>query len=265
MKTTLDANGITINYKLDPQKHGDPDAQIVMLSNSLLSNHRMWDDQIDALTEIYTVLRYDTRGHGDTTAPTDPYSLDIFVEDVIALLDGLEIKKVHFVGLSMGGFLAQPLAVKYPERLISLSLCDTACQMPVSGIWDDRIATAKNIGIDALVEGNLERWFTEPFRKSGARKIEFIKDMIKSTSVQGFVNCVNAFKEMRQCHILSDIKTPTLIIVGESDYSCPVSAAESLYAGITGSQLEIIANAAHLPNIEQKNKFNDILLDFLQK
>jgi 3-oxoadipate enol-lactonase len=259
MTTALNANGININYKLE----GAVNAPVVVLSNSLLSNYHMWDDQIEALTNKFQVLRYDTRGHGGTDAPTTPYSLDIFVEDVIGLLDGLGIEKVHFVGLSMGGFLAQPLAVKYPDRLLSLVLCDTACHMPVPAVWDDRIAAAQKGGVESLVDGNLERWFTVPFRNAGGAQLEAIKKMIAATSLQGFVNCVNAFKEMSQCDILGEIKTPTLVIVGADDPSCPVAAAEILHAGIVGSQLEIIPDAAHLPNIEQKDQFNEILLKFL--
>ncbi len=124
---------------------------MVMLSNSLLSSYPMWDDQIEALTEKFQVLRYDTRGHGGSDAPAEPYSIDIFVEDVVELLDGLEIEKVHFVGLSMGGFIGQLLAAKHPDRVMSLSLCDTACLMPPPSLWNDRIETAETQGVEALI------------------------------------------------------------------------------------------------------------------
>ena len=104
---TISANGIDINYCLDIQKSKNPDAPVVMLSNSLLSNYAMWDDQIEELTEHFTVLRYDTRGHGGTDAPASPYSIDLFVDDVFGLLNILDIEKVHFVGLSLGGFIGQ--------------------------------------------------------------------------------------------------------------------------------------------------------------
>ena len=103
MSSTTHVNGISVNYRLDARQDGAPDAPIVMLSNSLLSSYPMWDDQIDALTQDFRVLRYDTRGHGGTDAPEGPYSIELFVDDVVALLDDLGIDKVHFVGLSMGG------------------------------------------------------------------------------------------------------------------------------------------------------------------
>ncbi len=263
MAQICEANGIKINYRIDPRNGGDPSAPVVMLSNSLLSSYPMWDDQIDALTEHFQVLRYDTRGHGGTDAPEGPYSIDLFVEDATGLLDSLGIEKVHFVGLSMGGFIAQLIAAKHPERVISATLCDTACVMPPASLWNDRIETAECDGIEALIDGTLERWFTAPFHTTGVEAINKIRDMIRATGVQGYVNCCKAIRDMDQCHILGDIKTPTNIIVGEDDPACPVSAAETLHAGITGSKLVILKNAAHLPNIEKKDEFNEVLMGFL--
>jgi len=263
MAQICEANGIKINYRMDPRNDGDPSAPVVMLSNSLLSSYPMWDDQIDALTEHFQVLRYDTRGHGGTDAPEGPYSIDLFVADAIGLLDSLGIEKVHFVGLSMGGFIAQLIAAKYPERVISVTLCDTACVMPPASLWNDRIETAETKGVEALIDGTLERWFTAPFHRTGVEAIDKIRDMIRATGVQGYVNCCKAIRDMDQRHILADIKTPTNIIVGEDDPACPVSAAETLNAGIAGSKLVILKNAAHLPNIEKKDEFNAAMMGFL--
>ena len=263
MKTVL-ANNITINYRIDLQRDKNPDAPVIMLSNSLLSSYPMWDDQIDALSEHFTVLRYDTRGHGGTDAPSDAYSIDIFVEDVVALLNSLKFDKVHFVGLSMGGFIGQLFAAKYPERVISLTLCDTACIMPPASLWDDRIKTAENSGVESLIEGTLGRWFTAPFHQTNPNDVQKITDMIRATGVQGYVNCAKAIRDMDQRHILKDINVPTNIIVGDKDPACPVSASETLHSGISGSHLVILNDAAHLPNIEKKVEFNSALLHFLK-
>lgn len=264
MAQILEANGIRINYRLDPRVDGDPGAPVTMLSNSLLSSYPMWDDQMDALTQHFQVLRYDTRGHGGTDAPKGPYSIELFVGDVIGLLDGLGIEKVHFVGLSMGGFIAQLFGAKHPDRVISLSLCDTACVMPPAALWNDRIATAETEGVEGLIEGTLERWFTEPFRSTNIEAVDKIRHMIQATGVQGYVNCAKAIRDMDQCHLLADIDKPTNIIVGEDDPACPVAAAQTLNAGITGSKLVVLKNAAHLPNIEKKDEFNVALIDFLK-
>jgi 3-oxoadipate enol-lactonase len=127
MSSKITANGISINYRFD----GPQDGPVVMLSNSLLSNLTMWDDQIAPLVAAgFRVLRYDQRGHGLTDSPEGPYSIKMFAEDVAGLLEALGIAKVHFVGLSMGGFVAQLMAIHHPEKIASLVLCDTACVMP---------------------------------------------------------------------------------------------------------------------------------------
>jgi 3-oxoadipate enol-lactonase len=263
--TTLVANNIKINYRLDPCKDGAKNAPVVMLSNSLLSSYPMWDDQIDALTEDYQVLRYDTRGHGETDAPVEPYSIEMFVADVVGLLDELGITKVHFVGLSMGGFIGQLFAASHPDRVLSLVLCDTACVMPPASLWNERIEMAEKEGVDALINGTLQRWFTASFHKTDMAAIDKIRAMIKATGVQGYVNCSKAIRDMNQCHILGDIKAPTVVIVGADDPACPVASAETLHNGIAGSRLVILEEAAHLPNIEKKTEFNAALLGFLKE
>lgn len=263
MKTIL-ANNISINYRIDLQRDKEPDAPVIMLSNSLLSSYAMWDDQIDALTEYFNVLRYDTRGHGGSEAPSPAYSIDIFVEDVVALLDKLNIEKVHFVGLSMGGFIGQLFAAKYQHQVLSLTLCDTACIMPPASLWNDRIKTAENRGVESLIEGTLGRWFTAPFRQTNPQDVQKITEMIRNTGVQGYVNCAKAIRDMDQRHILKDINVPTNIIVGDKDPACPVSASEILHSGISRSHLVILKDAAHLPNIEKKEEFNSAMLHFLK-
>ncbi|XDZ66735.1 3-oxoadipate enol-lactonase [Alphaproteobacteria bacterium LSUCC0684] len=264
MSKTTFANGININYHLDDQIKGDATAPVVMLSNSLMSAYGMWDDQITALTDYFQVLRYDTRGHGRTDAPEGPYSIELFVDDAIALLDNLEIEQVHFVGLSMGGFIGQLIAVRHPERILSLTLCDTACVMPPPSLWDDRIQIAERDGIEALIEATLGRWFTAPFRQRDPEAIQKIIDMIRATPVKGYINCARAIRDMNQCAMLKDIKAPTNIIVGDCDPACPVSAAETLKAGIKGSRMVILKDAAHLPNIEKRDEFNEAFVGFLK-
>lgn len=260
MSATVTANGISINYRLDGPEGGP----VVMFSNSLISNYSMWNDQLEAITDAgYRMLRYDTRGHGGTDAPDIPYSISIFAADAIGLLDVLNIEKVHFVGLSMGGFIAQLLAANYSDRVLSLALCDTACVMPPKQLWNDRIAEAEAGGIVALADATLERWFTAPYHKSNPGEVERVRDMINASNVSGYTGCARAIRDMSQCDVLGKIKTPTIVMVGESDPACPVAAAEVLHRGIEGSTLVIIKEAAHLPNIQQRDEFNSILLDFL--
>jgi 3-oxoadipate enol-lactonase len=262
MSSTIQANGISINYRLD----GPEDGPVVMLSNSLISNYSMWDDQLEAITNAgFRMLRYDTRGHGGTDAPDMPYSITLFADDVIGLLDALDIAKVHFVGLSMGGFIAQLLGANHPERILSLALCDTACVMPTEKLWNDRIADAKSGGTEALADATLGRWFTAPYHLSNPEEISRVREMINASNATGYIGCAGAIRDMSQCHVLSEIKVPTIVVVGESDPACPVSSAEVLHEGVEGSEFVIIKESAHLPNIEKRDEFNSILIGFLNK
>ncbi len=261
MGSTIKVNEIDINYRLD----GPEQAPVVMLSNSLMSNYTMWDYQLQALDSHYRVLRYDQRGHGATQTTPGPYSVELLADDACALLEALDIAAVHFVGLSMGGFTGQLLAARYPEKLLSLVLCDTACVMRPKSVWNERIAAAREKGIEALAAGTLERWFTPSFHETGKEDLAKVRNMILGTGVEGYIACAQAIRDMFLCDKLSEITVPTLILVGAEDPACPVSAAEDLHRGIAGSELAVLANAAHLPNIEQSADFNEIVLGFLNK
>lgn len=253
------ANGIEVSYKIE----GPSGAPVVMLSNSFLTDYGMWDSQVPALTKTYRLLRYDARGHGETQASPPPYSMDLLVADVIGLLDALDIGRVHFMGLSMGGMIGQLLASKHPDRLLSAVLCDTACRLPPESVWDDRIKLAQAQGPAAFMRPMTERWLTKADYERHPEIVEKLGAMIKKTSLDGLIGCAQAIKKMDHSAILSGIRVPTLIIVGEEDFGTPVSAAEYLHREIKGSKLAIIKGAAHLPNIEQTETFDRTVLDFL--
>jgi 3-oxoadipate enol-lactonase len=253
-------NGIEVNYRLE----GAPGAPVVMFSNSFLTDLGMWDFQVPAFSDRYRMLRYDARGHGGTQATPGPYSIDLLVADVIALLDALAIERVHFVGLSMGGMIAQLLASKHPERLLSLSLCDTACRLPPESAWDERIDLALTKGTAAFVQPMTTRWLTQAYYAQHPQIVAKLGAMIAKTSVAGAVGCAQAIKKMDQAAILPGIKVPTLIVVGEHDVGTPVAAAEFLHREIKGSTLHIVKDAGHMPNIEQTATFDRIVLDFLK-
>src|SRR5213594_4356475 len=224
----ISANGISVNYTFD----GPANAPVVTMSHSLATDLGMWDPTVPALTGRFRVLRYETRGHGKTEAPRGPYTLDQLADDALALLRALGIQRTHWVGLSMGGMIGQALALKAPEVLTSLSLCDTSSRIPADAKpqWEDRIRTAEAKGMEPLVEPTLGRWFTAPFREKK-------KDVVD--------------------------KLPTVVIVGEDDPGTPVAASRVIADNIKGSRLEIIPAAAHLSNMEQPEKFNKALSGFL--
>ncbi len=259
MTQNIDVNGTTLAYRFD----GPENAPVVMLSNSLMSNHTMWDLQIEALIRNYRVLRYDTRGHGISATPEGPYTMETLGEDAAMLMARLGLDQVHFCGLSMGGMIGQYLGANHGGKLKSLTLCDTACVMPPASLWDERIILARAGGTGAATQRTLERWFTEAFREAGDLVIDKVATMIDTTPVEGFAGCAAAIRDMDQTEVLALIKTPTLVVVGRHDPGTPVSAAKVLHENIEGSELAIIEGAAHLCNMEQPAAFNEALLSFL--
>jgi len=259
----IEANGIKMNYELS----GREGAPVVMLSHSLGSSLIMWNPQLEVLEPHYQVLRYDTRGHGGSSAPSGAYTFEMLGEDVLGLLDALDIEKVHFVGLSMGGMIGQCLALNHPERLGKLVLCDTAALLPEEAqpIWQERIKLAREKGIEAQVGETLERWFTPAFLRQDPPEVKRIREQFLSTPVNGYIGCSEAIRRLNYLERLSEIKMATLIMVGEEDPGTPVAAAEAMQQRIAGSSLVALPSAAHLSNVEQAEAFNRALISFLQK
>jgi 3-oxoadipate enol-lactonase len=258
----IKANGIRMNYDLSGKKG----APVVVLSHSLSCNLLMWNPQIDALNPYFRVLRYDTRGHGATEAPSDSYTLELLAEDVIGLLDALGMDRVHFVGLSMGGMIGQCLVLNHPYRLKSLVLCDTASIIPAEAqpVWQERLDKVRKKGMEALSDETMERWFTPAFLRQNSPMVKLIREQILATPVAGYIGCVEAIRRLNYLDRISGIKTLTLIMVGEDDPGTPVSASEAMHERIKGSTLVVLPSARHLSNVEQTEAFNAALLKFLK-
>jgi len=256
---TITVNGLEVAYRFD----GPQDAHVVLMANSLMSNYSMWDWNVPALADRYRVLRYDKRGHGGSQTTLGPYSISQLADDVVALLDALKIEKVHFIGLSMGGMIGQQMGARYPERVYSLSLCDTASEMPPRNLWEERFEIARKEGIPGLVDGTIKRWFTAPFIERAPQDIEKVRQMILGTGVEGYIGCASAVRDMAQTTMLLKIKAPTLILTGRQDPACTVEQATVLNRMIDGSKMVLIEEAAHLSNIEQPAVFNQVIREFI--
>lgn len=257
------ANGIEIRYELEGNASGTP----VLLSHALGASLHMWDSQLEALGARWRVLRYDTRGHGSTSVPPGPYTLEQLADDAAALLDSLRIEKAHFVGLSMGGMIAQTFALRYPHRLERLVLCDTTSEIPdvMQPMWEERIRTTQARGMEPHVEPTLERWLTEGFRKQRADVAEWIGSMIAGTAPTGYVGCCEAIRRLALTERLGNIGAPTLVVVGAEDPGTTPEVARGIHERISGSELAVIDDAAHLCNVEQAERFNDVVVDFLAR
>jgi 3-oxoadipate enol-lactonase len=257
----LSANGIEINYAVEGE------GPVVTFSHSLGCNLSMWDAQAAALRGRYRVLRFDTRGHGQSGAPAGAYTLEQLAEDFHGLLAGLGIERTHFVGLSMGGMIGQVFALKYPEMVQSLVLCDTTSRYPAAAapVWQDRIKTVEAKGMEPLVEPTLGRWFTAPFRARRQDLMAQVGAMIRDTPAQGYIGCCHAIPKINVTDRLGAVACPALVIVGEEDPGTPVEMARDIHAALPSAELAILRSASHLSNLEQPEEFNRVLLRFLDK
>jgi 3-oxoadipate enol-lactonase len=254
-------NGIEINYEVS----GKEGAPWLVLSHSLACSVRMWDPQIEALKDKYRILAYDTRGHGATEAPQGPYTLELLADDLFFLLKELKVATTHYCGLSMGGMIGQTFALKYPGMFQTLTLADTTSKYPAEAwpLWQERIKTAEAKGMEPLAQATLERWFTEPFRKSGAPAVETVRKLILATPVAGYAGCCHAIPKINLTARLKEIRCPILVIVGADDPGTPVAMAQEIHDNAPGSKLVVLPQAAHLANLEQPAGFTRALQDFL--
>ena len=255
------ANGIDINYEIEGS------GPWLTMSHSLACDLHMWDPQMPVLTKKFKVLRYDTRGHGQSSAPAGEYTLEQLADDVRGLLTALKIRQTHWAGLSMGGMIGQAFALKYPGVFQSMVLADTTSRRPpdAAKMWGDRIQTAREKGMGALVESTLGRWFTEPYRNARKDVMERIGSGIRNTPVAGFIGCCHAISRVDFLDRLKEIQCPALVMVGEHDHGTPPEAARVIQQNLKGSELKIIPSAAHLSNIEQTQVFNDAMMGFLNR
>jgi 3-oxoadipate enol-lactonase len=257
----VSGNGIDINYEIEGE------GPVVTMSHSLACALGMWDEQVRALRGRYRVLRYDTRGHGQTAAPPGPYALTQLAEDLRGLLAALGIAQTHFVGLSMGGMIGQVFALAHPAMVQSLVLCDTTSRYPAAAapVWEERIKTVSTQGMEPMVSPTLERWFTAPFRKRRPDVTDRVAAMIRSTPPAGYIGCCHAIPKIDVTNRLGEVRCPAVVIVGEEDPGTPVAMAREIHAALPSAELAILRSASHLSNVEQPEEFNRVLLGFLDK
>jgi len=257
--SSIHANGIDIHYRLAGQ------GPVVTLAHSLATDLTLWDEVAERLAARFTVLRFDARGHGKSSAPDAPYDFSLLVGDLMGLLDALAIERTHFVGLSMGGMLGQYFALAHPERLDRLVLVSTTSRTPLEAhaLWDERIALAREKGMAAHVEATLARWFTAPYRAAHPQVMARIGALIAATPVAGYAGWGAAIKTLDLTDRLGAIRAPTLVICGAEDPGTPPAVNRAIAEAIPGARLEIIPQASHQLGIEQSETFLRLLMDFL--
>lgn len=246
-----------IHYVLEGQ-NGSP---ALVFSNSLGANYSMWDAQAHEFHKKFRVLRYDTRGHGQSSATPGPYSIELLAKDVLALFDELDLDRVHFCGLSMGGMTGMWLGVHAPERLNKLVLCNTGAKIGTLDAWNARIDAVRKNGMKSIAPAVVERWFTPSFRQKSPAVISKTMKMIEEASADGYAACCAALRDCDYREQVAAIRTPTLVITGAHDPATPPADGRFL-AQIPGARYAEL-NAAHLSNIEDQDHFNRELAAFL--
>ena len=261
--TATTAGGQTLNYRVD----GPDGAPWVIFSNSLATDMRMWDRQLLAFANTRRVLRYDSRGHGGSAVPEGPYGFAEMADDVAGLMDILAIDRADFVGISMGGMTGMALAIHHPGRVNRLVCCDARADAPApyKAIWDGNIAKLQAEGMAALAGPTMERWFTDGFRNSGGNEqiLQLVTEMISSTPARGYELAARCLQSLDLLPRLDEIACPTLYVVGEHDPAAPIPVMQAMADRTQGARLAVLADAAHLSNIEQPQAFTEAVSTFL--
>jgi 3-oxoadipate enol-lactonase len=244
---------------------GRADGPVVVLSNSLGSTHRMWDAQLADLEQRFRVVRYDTRGHGDSPVPFGPYLIDDLADDMVALLDRMEVERAHIVGLSLGGMTAMKVAARNPERVDRLVLLCTGARLAPASGWTDRAATVRTHGTAAVAAAVVERWFTPDYLAAHPEIHAESRAMIERTPAEGYAGCCEAIAVMDLRDDLPSIAASTLAIAGADDPATPPATLKEIADGVKDGRLLIVSHAAHLANAEQPDTVTSAVIEHLEQ
>ena len=256
----LDLPSHRLHFRIDGD---DQAAPWLVFCNSLGTDLHMWDAQVAVLSRYFRVLRYDRRGHGQSSAPPPPYSLADLGADVIALLDARGIERAHFCGLSIGGLTGQWLGINAGQRLNKVVICAAAVKIGTAEGWAARADDVRTSGLSSLTAATGERWFTPAFKAAEPGVAGRVLESFAATSVEGYAGCCAALAGADFREEIKQIANPLLAISGDDDPVCPPSDLEYIAARVQqGRHLSL--RGRHIVNIEASQAFNGALLDFLR-
>ncbi len=234
----------------------------LVFTHSLGSDHRMWDLQVEALKSQYFIVSIDNIGHGESDVATGEYSLPDMAAAVLAVADAVELDQFHYCGLSVGGITGQWLGVHHSDRLLSLTLCNTAAKIGSAEVWDERITTARNQGMSALVDGVIARWFSPGFAVDHPEQFALARSTLLATDPNGYAGVCAALRDGDLRQEVGSISTPTMLVGGLTDQATPIEQVRWLHEEIAGSRI-VELNAAHLSNLDSAAEFTAALDRFL--
>ena len=251
---------MTLAHRID----GHEAKPALVLASSLGTTWELWDAQLAALTQDFRVLRFDHPGHGRSLLPDAPITVESLADHVIELLDALELERVSFCGLSLGGMVGMALALRAPERLDRLALSCTAAYLGPAEGWYERAQVVRARGTSAIAEAVLGRWFTERFREESPTTAARFREMLEAIPAEGYAACCEAIAGWDARASVNAIRAPTLVVSGGDDVATPPADGAFLAASISGAELTILPGCAHLANVEQPTLFTRALRGHLR-
>ncbi|RDK04996.1 3-oxoadipate enol-lactonase [Cupriavidus lacunae] len=255
----LDHAGARLFYTVD----GPESAPAILFSNSLGTDHTMWEPQAAALAGRYRVVRYDTRGHGRSSAPGDAFTVAQLGQDVLAILDALGIGQAVFCGLSMGGLTGMWLGIHAPQRFSHIVLANTAAKIGNADGWNARIDTVRREGMAVMVAPSVERWFTPGFAATADRALDGLRHVLAGLDPHGYAASCAAVRDADFRESVASITVPVLVIAGSQDPSTTAQEGRALADAIPGARF-VELPAAHISSFEQPGRFTAALLDFVR-
>jgi 3-oxoadipate enol-lactonase len=253
----LDLGDVKLHYRVD----GDPDGAPVVFVNSLGTDMRLWDDVLPRLPKGLKFIRFDKRGHGLSSLPPAPYTMGALVHDTERLLDHLKVRDSLLVGLSIGGMIAQGLAVKRTDLIRAMVLSNTGAKIGTKDIWKDRIEQVNSAGVKSLADAVMIRWFSEKFRAKP--ELELWYNMLVRTPDAGYAGCSAAIAGSDFYASTAKLRLPTLGIAGSEDGSTPPDLVRETVDLIPGSQFHLIRGVGHIPCVEQAEEYAKVLTKFI--
>ncbi len=241
---------------------GRPWRPALIFTHSLGSDHRMWESQVQTLKNQYFIVAIDNIGHGESDVPAGDYSVSDFADAVLAVAAAAELERFHYCGLSVGGLTGQWLGVHHADRLLSLTLSNTAAKIGTAELWDERIGIARTQGMGALVDGVIARWFSPDFAQHHPEQFARARATLLATDPNGYAGVSAALRDADLRDAVGSIAVPTLVIGGLSDLATPIEQARWLHEQIKGSRL-VELEAAHLSNLDREPEFTEALDRFL--
>lgn len=249
---------LRLHYSVTGPENGTP----VVFANSLGTDFRLWDEVLPHLPAGLRILRYDKRGHGLSDAPEGPYSMVALITDVERLMDHTGFSNAIFVGLSIGGMIAQGLAAKRLDLVRAMVLSNTAAKIGTRDMWADRIAAVETGGLESITGPTMDRWFSRPFHET--EEFPGWRNMFLRTPPQGWTGCAAAIAGTDFLSSTSGLRLPTLAIAGSEDGSTPPDLVFETADLIPGAQKELIRGAGHLPCVEKPEEYAALLTAFLR-